>query len=628
MVSAIKNNRIAVLFLIIFGVIYSFLACNNEFAYGSSDSYNHFQIAKYSIVHPLLFLDHWGKPLYTLFFAPAAQISYLAGKLFNVFLALSTAWFIYLTSKELKLSNAWISLAFVLLAPIYVYVSISTLTETLFSFILAFSIYLFVSKKFDLSAIIISFIPMVRTEGFYILLVFALCFLLLRKFRSIGLLVTGSLIYSFIGFLALDDFFWLYNQIPYAPESIYGSGSMLHYVANANKITGKPIALFAILGIAIIIGSIVRDIAKTNVESAIKSGLNYLLILGCFAMYFLIHTAAWYMGKSGSFGLFRVMAAITPLAAIFANVFFDRLLNPLGLNNSFKNLMFTLLVFGLLLKSWTNIHHQLDHYPREEVLKETADWLIDSGYFMGQRIHYFDPYLALRLNVDPFKPTKANMVYWNGTNDSPLKFMNEGEILIWDSKFGPIEGKSPINIFLMAEKGEILKRFYSDLPYIQSSYNYFNVFVFRKNSAANNEKRIQHLTETQRDTSFSQIKFNLYNKAFDQLSGNPILVYVEFQIKSSALTSDRIRLNVDVKKNHGHYFATSFPVQVSNNTVDEDYINFRQEIILPPKAEGLGNLHIYIQNLYADPVTIKNLKVWVEGPGKSSTKKHNQAPLP
>ena len=44
---------------------------------GETDSITHYQIARYAFKYPEYFLNHWGKPLFTILASPLAQFGYL-----------------------------------------------------------------------------------------------------------------------------------------------------------------------------------------------------------------------------------------------------------------------------------------------------------------------------------------------------------------------------------------------------------------------------------------------------------------------------------------------------------------------------------------------------------------------
>src|ERR1051326_2975070 len=159
----------------------------------------------------------------------------------------------YGIGKKLELERAWAIAVLCLFAPIYYGVMNSGLTEPLFSLALIFSILLVFQKKYDLAALVFSFAPLVRPEANFMLLIFIFYFVIRKKFRAVPLLLTGTIIYSIIGYFYFHDIFWLKTQNPYndANAQTYGQvhGELFHYFLNYENITGLPLALLICAGI-------------------------------------------------------------------------------------------------------------------------------------------------------------------------------------------------------------------------------------------------------------------------------------------------------------------------------------------------------------------------------------------
>jgi Gpi18-like mannosyltransferase len=179
------------IFFLIFGIAFFSDSC-----FDAGDGLQHYIMARYSWLHPYLLMDSWGKPFYTLISSPFAQFGLNGSILFNIICGIGSAFFAYKLSKKLALENAWIVIPFVLFTPGYFPKLNSGLTEPFFSFIVVASAYGFMCKKYSISCILISFLPFVRTEGFFILPLFLIVLLYRRRFFEILLLGLGTLVYS------------------------------------------------------------------------------------------------------------------------------------------------------------------------------------------------------------------------------------------------------------------------------------------------------------------------------------------------------------------------------------------------------------------------------------------------
>ncbi|MDD4109890.1 MAG: hypothetical protein PHH93_14330, partial [Prolixibacteraceae bacterium] len=234
-----SDKHLHYIFFTIFILIQVFLLLFNGSTYGGADNIGHYQIARYSFKYPELFLDLWGKPVYTTLVAPFTLYGYKAAKAFNLILTLLTLWMSSKITDHLFPGRSVFAIILIAFSPVYFLLAISCLTEILFSFVLIAAIFLFIKNRYSLSAVVISFIPFIRTEGFIILPVFALAFLLKRSHLSVFLLFTGTLIYSLTGYFVSGDILWVVNQMPYSlGESIYGSGRLFHFIEKSPDIFG------------------------------------------------------------------------------------------------------------------------------------------------------------------------------------------------------------------------------------------------------------------------------------------------------------------------------------------------------------------------------------------------------
>nr|MBP6432939.1 hypothetical protein [Ferruginibacter sp.] len=134
--------------------------------YDPGDGVQHYLIAKYAIKHPLLLLDHWGKPIYTLLCMPFAQAGFIGSNIYNLICNTTTSFFAYQIALKMGLKNAWMAFILVFFSPLFFMTSFSGLTEPTFALLLTASILLMLNAKYTIGALLISFLPFARTEGF------------------------------------------------------------------------------------------------------------------------------------------------------------------------------------------------------------------------------------------------------------------------------------------------------------------------------------------------------------------------------------------------------------------------------------------------------------------------------
>lgn len=91
--------------------------------------------------------------------------------------------------------------------------------------VLALICYLFASNRWTAATVIASFLPMVRSEGF-VLLVAVMLFLALRnRWKYMPLTVIGVLIYGLMGAIVSGEWNWLIIHNPYVQQEL-GRGLM------------------------------------------------------------------------------------------------------------------------------------------------------------------------------------------------------------------------------------------------------------------------------------------------------------------------------------------------------------------------------------------------------------------
>ena len=436
----LNETRESTRVLIILGLCFIYLftiSLISKGLYGDTDSIGHYNIARYAFRHPWLFVDHWGKPLFTALSAPFAQFGLQGSIFFNIICGLLSAWLIYRIAKELNFKYALPAIPFSLFAPIYMVTLFTSLTEILFSLVLVSGIYFFLKQKYILSAIIISLIPYARTEGLMFPAIFLLAFILARKLKAIPFLFTGFIIFSAAGYFHYHDFLWFFSAMPYSEKgsAIYGSGSFWYYMDRFHQLLGFPLTILAVLGM-IWLGMLMFREKKPSFSSAWLT--EYYLVPVSLVAFILVHSLLWWRGLMGVLASNRFMACIMPLCGLFAVAGFNFLFRYLGERKLLKNLL-TMAIIGITLYVPYTLHQIPARLSaNSEVMKAAANALMKIGY-TGKRLLSFDPKLAFYLHEDPFNTAK---IYENLPYRQAKDFgMADSSFLIWDAHFGEFENK-------------------------------------------------------------------------------------------------------------------------------------------------------------------------------------------
>ena len=104
--SPFLRRHLALIILVALFIFISALSLLSAGYYGGADNITHYFISRYAFRYPHLFLNAWGRPLYTILSSPFAQGGLQGLKLFNILLGLGSAWFTYRIAKMLEIKPA------------------------------------------------------------------------------------------------------------------------------------------------------------------------------------------------------------------------------------------------------------------------------------------------------------------------------------------------------------------------------------------------------------------------------------------------------------------------------------------------------------------------------------------
>ncbi len=506
-----KNWVLAGLFIT--GIVFFVLAFTTEIPEGGADNYAHFNIARWAFRYPHLFLDHWGKPVFTILSAPFAQLGFPTVRIFNTICGLLTAWYAYKLASLFQFKYSWFAAVVVVFTPIYFIMMSTGMTEVIFSLILVVSVYLFFREKYFLSAIIISFIFLARTEGLAFLLPFLIAIILKRQYKAIPLLATGFVVLSFIGWVYhYHDILWLINERPYAKggPSVYGRGSWYHFIEVMPNYFGATIRALLVLGSIAMLTEWIRVKGKLTSEAFLQA----LLILGTFWGYFFIHSYLWWKGETSA-GLQRVMAGVSPMIGIMA-VF------AVELAAKYIRWGFVKIAALGVLSAFL-IYGAADFYKRSigydltaEVLKRTTSWLKEPGS-LNHKLVMHNPYFAFSTEIDAWDNQVVQ--YGFSDNSKPENGLPDSTIFIWDAHFSANEGRLPLEKIMNNPHFEVVQLFEPVVPFTVMGNNEYRIIVFRKiaNKGANNRLILEKLKKEQPDkTVYYREEFNFDNPFPDQ----------------------------------------------------------------------------------------------------------------
>lgn len=494
------NNKLTVYVILALGFIAGvIIILTTQNSFGGGDSIQHFSLAHWGWKYPNLLFNHWGKPVFTILISPFAQFGINGVRVYNLLLGIGTAIIIWQIAQILKFRNNVISILLVLFTPIYFILMFSPLTEVSFSFFLALSLLLFFKKKYYFSAIVLSFLPLIRTEGIVLLPLFIAAYIFRKKFLVLPFLLTGFIIISALGYSYYDDFWWQITKMPYSgnAKDIYGSGSLFHFINDTRGILGYP------LGILFIIGLILTVFSWVQKDKFKLSETFYFLLLvpGSYIIFLSAHSYAWWQGIGNSLGLVRVMGSVTPLAALTALLglnYITELIN--GKNKVIGSIILYGVVFWIFMLG-IGTHKSGFHLSKNQnLIKQTATFIQENN-LDKHKVYYFDPYVVYALNIDPYDNTKGFSQIPNIQN--PSIGIPDSSIIVWDAHFGPNEGRVSLSTLQGQKSLKTIQILKPEIPFTVLGGHNYEVHVFMKDNSLLDKltSNFMHDFETTRNAS-------------------------------------------------------------------------------------------------------------------------------
>jgi hypothetical protein len=488
------NKNLPYYLLLAFLLSFVILVIQSEGTAGGADDINHYRYARYSFINPGFFFDTKAKTVFTLICAPVAQLGYNALRIFNVLLGLAAALLTFLTARRLHYGHPVLALFLLVFAPMYTLMMLSGMNEVMFSFFLILGIYLYFRNQSIWSAVVISLLPFIRTEGFIIFPLFMFTFMLNRQWKALPMIFSGFLGVSLAGSFYYGDFFWVITKNPYSGNAsdIYGSGELLYYAVRYNAIFGLPLFGLIVLGLLFIPIYFFRS----HKEKRPAFVTEMLIGFSPFLVYFGAHSYVWWKGMGNSVGEIRVMAAVFPSAVLLALFAWKHLI---GLFRKFgKN---TPTVIGILLAALLvfvpfRVHTiPVPLAPTQKLIKEAALWLEDMDY-SSRKIYFWDPFWWFFLDKAPIGNPKVQEGVYD--RKDPGKNIRPGEIILWEAHYGPNEGRLPLERLQKNPDFAEIKAFYPTHPFKVLGGNDYEIHLFERMKSPDSREMQAILDEIQK----------------------------------------------------------------------------------------------------------------------------------
>jgi len=275
---------------------------------GYNDSALHFVNLRASVHDARKALHPWARPIFVLLFILPAMGGILAVRCFAAVLATILAWQTMRLADDLRLPNATLAGLLLVWQPLYFALAADTMSEMPMALGIVLAIRLWASGRRGASCALVSFLPMVRPEGFVLVPIWGVMVLAgkaagpFRRRRVPTACLLGA---GVLGWMAACwaitgdpiDFIrrWSWPARSYAS---YGRGHLLHHVFLWPFYCGPIVLVLFLVGI---VPSLRRRMA---------------LPWAVWAAVFGVHSVLWWRGWFAALGLMRIQACTAPVTAL------------------------------------------------------------------------------------------------------------------------------------------------------------------------------------------------------------------------------------------------------------------------------------------------------------------------
>ncbi|MDD5724781.1 MAG: hypothetical protein PHX28_01350 [Candidatus Omnitrophica bacterium] len=282
----------------------------------SVDDVFRFCYLKASFYHPVIFLNPNLKILSMmisrLFFAllPDGMLSL---RVMSSIFSVATIAFLYKVTRIVNPGNKLpvLPVLFTLTSAVYLLVSVSALAESMFTFFLIAALYLFYSRRYLFSALMVSLLPVIRQEGLFFMAAWAIVLARQKGWRYLIVLPVPFFLWSlanvvFLGHSPIYTVLYFKHLSPNTPTSVL----MLPREFNMN------IIYFSLPAFALFAAGLFHE----------RKNKNYLLIFLCvlFHLGFLALSSAIKLFKTGYLSyVIRLIAPSIPLVSIYMGSGFE-----------------------------------------------------------------------------------------------------------------------------------------------------------------------------------------------------------------------------------------------------------------------------------------------------------------
>jgi len=221
---------------------------------------------------------------------------------------------------------------------------------------------------------------------------------------------------------------WLAANWPYAEDSLYASGPLLHFVMVMPVVVSPFIFPATVVGVWLCLRSasvreLVREAASGGKEGHLRRCEILIAVLPL--MILVGHSLLYWRGKMASNGEIRYMMVVAPFWALLSARGWTWIFTGMNWRRPLLWGAFAVMLPLLVNRAWTVL--PMDYGPDWQEARQIADWY-KSPAIMTKYPHPLISHVGLQYFL-AFDPEKGQILEWK---KSVVKARPPGTILIWD----------------------------------------------------------------------------------------------------------------------------------------------------------------------------------------------------
>lgn len=409
-----------------------------------ADACTHYLYSRFALYEPPLLTDVWGRPFCTIIYmAPALLGARLGVRIFSMLMALAIALITMRIARNQGHRWPVLALVFLLGQPLLFLHSFAELTELPFALLVALALWAYQVRNWWALAALVGLMPTSRPEGFGFIALAAVALVLHRRWYLVPILLIPVAVWSFAGWVMfgmvgpwyIKWWRWLIEQWPYAGQSLYKPGAIVHFLVMLPAIV-SPAAFPAVLlgiwrGLRIPAGEplLLSGCGRAIFGPDHRLRVQWVIVLTALGI-LAGHSLLYWAGRMASNGELRYMLVVSPMWALLAAA---------GWEWAFERFDWRRPVLwaglGVLASVLANVKYPvvpLGLSPEASRAREVAAW------YLKHPLRQDYPRLIATCRdvfyyIDRSPSDQRVSAYWNRTS---VKKDHRGVMLIWDPIYG------------------------------------------------------------------------------------------------------------------------------------------------------------------------------------------------